>query len=93
MTEIDEQLIESVAKAIYRDRNGEGCVRWQHQNALVKSSYRSDARAALAVAAPAILPRAMEAAATILERLPGHAFGDGKWAARELREAIKGLSE
>lgn len=62
---ITDEMIEAAAKAIYKDRNGEGCTRWQHQNSLVKSAYRSDARAALEAVAPMIRAAAMEEAAKI----------------------------
>ena len=41
-------LIERVAKAIYEDRNGAGCMPWRRREKAHKEPYRSDARAAIA---------------------------------------------
>jgi hypothetical protein len=40
-------LIERVAKAIYEDRNGAGCMPWGRRDEAHKEPYRSDARAAI----------------------------------------------
>lgn len=40
-------LIERMARAIYEDRNGAGCVPWSRRDAAHKKPYRADALAAL----------------------------------------------
>lgn len=43
---------EEIARAIYEDRNGRGCVPWSRRDSSHKAPYLSDARAVLAIFAP-----------------------------------------
>lgn len=40
-------MIERVARAIYEDRNGSGCVPWARRGSELQNPYRSDACAAI----------------------------------------------
>lgn len=44
-------LIERMARAIYEDRNGAGCVPWSRRDTAHKKPYRADALAAAAIRA------------------------------------------
>lgn len=52
---------EEIAMAIYMDRNGRGCVPWSRRDAAHKAPYLSDARAVLALFAPALAEKEREA--------------------------------
>lgn len=42
-----DELIERVAEAIHKERNGFGCMAWARTQAVYKDAYRSDARASI----------------------------------------------
>jgi hypothetical protein len=42
-----DSMIERVARAIYEDRNGAGCVPWARRGGEIQRPYLSDARAAI----------------------------------------------
>lgn len=42
------QMIERVAKAIYEQRNGFGCMAWSRRDASHKAPYMADAKVAIA---------------------------------------------
>lgn len=41
------EMIERVARAIYKDRNGHGCAPWSHLTGSHREPYKNDARAAI----------------------------------------------
>lgn len=81
----EPELIEKMAEAIYRKRNGHGCVPWSRLHRDHKTPYIGDARAALAAiresgreVAPAEPDDAMIRAG-VNYRLSTRIGGDNRW--------------
>lgn len=53
--------VETVAKAIYEQRNGLGAMPWSRRDGAHKKPYRSDAQAAIDALKPHFLPQFFEA--------------------------------
>ena len=79
------EMQERIARAIYEDRNGAGCVPWSRRDKAHKQPYRRDALAAMKAMREPTVPMALAADDAVVEQYAANP----KW--EEAKDMAEGL--